>query len=371
MKVLVVYASSGAGHFKAAEAICDYIHKHCPQIQLSSVDVLEKTNFLFKFNYRFGYSFLIRQAPLLWRWAFWLTDFRAFRIFTRAIGRFLNRLNTNEFIRFLVQEGPDVIISTHFLPSEISSGLKKAKKIKSRLITVITDFCVHPFWVSSGTDIYIVASKGTKEELIREGAGEDIIKELGIPIHSKFLKQYEKDALLRKLGLGQDKFTVLIVTGSFGLGPLEEIADLLYKEARLLVVCANNRRLYERLKNKNYPQVYIFGFVDNIEELMSVSDVVITKPGGLAISEILSMELIPIFISAIPGQEAGNVEILKKYGIGISPESISEIKQTVLDFRDHPSKLNDMKLNIRKIRKPDCLKEICNVVCQGCAGDPC
>jgi len=371
MKVIITYASAGAGHFKAAEAIGDYLKERCPAIELKLVDILDKTNPLFKFYYSFGYSLLVRRAPFLWRIAFWFTELRTLRSFTKFIAHIIDRLNAGDFINFLVSENPDFIISTHFFSSEISAIVKKDKKIKSKLITVITDFSVHPFWVSSPTDIYIVATPITKNELIRQGVDAGLIKDSGIPVHAKFLKQFEKPALCKKLRLQPDQFTVLVATGSFGIGPIEEIVKLLHKDVQLLVVCANNKKLYKKLKQKTYPEVSVFGFVDNMQELMAVSELIITKPGGLTISEILKMELIPIFISAIPGQEAGNVEVLKQYGIGLSLKNADDIKNIILDFKEHPDRMKPMKDNIKKIKNPDCLTEICNAVCKGSSGHTC
>ncbi|MCG2706946.1 MAG: hypothetical protein L6254_05340, partial [Candidatus Omnitrophica bacterium] len=205
----------------------------------------------------------------------------------------------------------------------------------------------------------------TKEQLILEGVKEDKIKEFGIPVESKFFKRYDRDALCEKLNIQKDKFTVLMVTGSFGIGPIEEIINLLYKDVQILAVCANNRRLYARLKNKNYPNTRAYGFVDNMPELMAASDIIITKPGGVSISEILAMELVPIFISAIPGQETENIKVLRKYKVGITPNSIADIRNIVLGYKEYPDRIKDAKENIKVIKRPTAAGELCNVVCPG------
>lgn len=155
MKIIITYASAGAGHFKAAEAVYNYIKEHCPGIEVSLIDILGKANNFFKFSYTLGYSLLIKRMPFLWRFAFWLTDFKPLRPFVRPIAKFCGRINTGKFAAFLTKEKADVIISTHFLTSEVIAGLKRLKKIKSRLVTVITDFGVHSFWISFPTDLYI------------------------------------------------------------------------------------------------------------------------------------------------------------------------------------------------------------------------
>ena len=363
MKIIITYASAGAGHFKAAEAIYYYFKEQHKEIEVEIIDVVQKTNALFRLVYTFGYSLLINHALFLWRLAFLLTYARLLRKGTRVAASFIHRLNSKALSRFLKQENPDFIISTHFFPSEIAAHLKKNRKIRSRVISVITDFGVHPFWVSEGTDSYVVASEYTKKILMLEGIDETRIRLLGIPIDPKFLHRRQRGDLCKKISIEQGRFTVLIVSGSFGIGPVEEIVDLLYKEVQILVVCARNKNLFARLKNKNYPQVLVYGFVENMQDLMAASDVIITKPGGMSISELLVMELVPIFISAIPGQETENIKAMEEYGIGVTARNAGEIRSIVLDYLGNPDKLNSIREKIKEIKRPYAVQELGNAVC--------
>lgn len=368
MKVFIVHASAGAGHLKAAQAVYNHLKENYKDIDAKLIDVLDQTNALFRFNYKWGYSWLIKSIPLLWQWAFWVTYSRPLRIIIRPLASLVNKLNTGKFRRLLIKENPDFIISTHFLSSEIAVYLKNSKKISSKVITVITDFGVHPFWLSKGTDVYIAASGFTKKLLLSEGVEEPRIRELGIPIDVKFLKNYSKADLCGKLGVGADKFTVLIMTGSFGIGPIREIVDLLYKDVQILVVCARNKKLYIDLKAKNYQNVKVYDFIDNIHELMAVSDMIVTKPGGLSISELLAMELVPVFISPIPGQETANIDALKSYGVGERADNAPDIEAIVLHYKEHQEDLARVKEKIRKIKKPFAARELCDAVCKGSPG---
>lgn len=363
VKVFITYASAGAGHFKSAEAIYNQFRKINPLLEVKLIDVLDFSNPLFKSSYIYGYGLTIRYFPKVWASLFYLTSASLLKPLINRICSIINRLNTSRFRKLMTQENPEFIISTHFLSSELISLLKRNHKINSRLITVITDFGVHPFWLQDNTDIYIVASEFTKQQLIYNGIREENIKVLGIPIDSKFQVKPKADCFFRKFNLDEHKFTVLIVTGSFGIGPIEEIVDLLHQDVQVLVVCARNKKLFARLNMKNYPNVRIFGFIDNIEELMGISDIIITKPGGLTISEVLAMELVPIFISIIPGQESENVNILRRYGIGIRLENVRNARDIVLDYKEHPDKLNRIKENIKKIKKPFVAEELYRVIC--------
>jgi len=368
MKVFIVHASAGAGHFKAAQAVYNYLKENYKDIDAKLIDILDQTNALFRFNYKWGYSWLIKSIPLLWQLAFWITYNKPLRVFTRPLASLVNKLNTRKFRGLLLKENPDFIISTHFLSSEIAAYLKNSKKISSEVITIITDFGVHPFWLSAGTDIYIVASGFTKKLLLSEGVEEDRVREFGIPIDSKFLVNYSKVELCNKLSVDINKFTVLIMTGSFGIGPIREIVDLLYKDVQILVVCARNKKLYTDLKAKNYQNVRVYDFIDNIHELMAVSDMIVTKPGGLSISELLAMELVPVFISPIPGQETANIDALKSYGVGERADNAPDIEAIVLHYREHKEDLARVKEKIRKIKKPFAAGELCDAVCKGGPG---
>jgi processive 1,2-diacylglycerol beta-glucosyltransferase len=227
---------------------------------------------------------------------------------------------------------------------------------------VVTDFGVHPFWISPGTDIYIAASSYTKTQLLREGVREGQIKEFGIPIEEKFSRTYDRTELCRTFGFKPRSFTVLISTGSFGIGPIERIVASLCLEAQLLVVCANNKRLYARLKARNYPQVRVFGFIDNIEELMAISDVIIAKPGGLTIAESLAMGLFPFFVIAIPGQEAENAKALSSFGIGLYSKDTSLIIDSVLRLKYHPDACRRARELTQRLKRPFSTKELCSVI---------
>jgi len=368
MKIFITYVSAGAGHFRAAQALDNQFRKNSPSWRIELVDVLAFAKPVFRITYLWGYNFMVSFARWLWAIAFYLTSSTILHPIINPICFLITRINTSAFRDFLIRENPDYLISTHFLPSEIISDLKKSHQINSKLITVITDFGVHPFWLSANADIYVGACTYTKEKLILNAVKPETIKVLGIPIDPKFQRIPQRGALFKKFNLDERKFTVLIVTGSFGIGPIEKIVDVLHRDAQVLVVCARNKKLFVRLKEKNYPQVRVFGFIDNIEELMGLADIAITKPGGLSICEILAMELVPIFISAIPGQETENVKALESYGVAKTARSVDEIKKIVLDYQAHPEELSRIKENIRRIKKPSAAEDLYNVIRQSSSG---
>lgn len=371
MKVLITYASSGAGHYKTAEAIYRYLQNHSPRVSVRMYDILDFSDPFMQFYYRDAYSLLISRLRFFWRLGYLLTDIKIARPFARAIAKVTNRIGTRRFAALLTRLNPEVIISTHFLSSEIAAFLKTKRKIQSRIVTLITDLGVHPYWISEGVDLYIAPSGFAKRQLLAEGIPTRMVEVYGIPVDEKFLRPLDRKTLSRKLGISDTAFTVLLMTGSFGIGPLERITEELSSEAQLLVVCASNKKLYARLLPRASRNVKVFGFVDNVEELMAVSDLIITKPGGQTIAEILDLELVPIFVSAIPGHEAANAQVLESYGVGITPRNIDELKRLVMEFKYHPEKLQRMREAIKKLKMPKAVKVISDVICENSAGAAC
>jgi len=362
MKILIVYASAGAGHRIAAEAVYDYLKSHRPELELELVDVLGNANPLFRAIYKKGYAGLVYHASWAWQFLFWLTGLPCLRKLSSWVITPANHISCRSFMRHLVNQNPDYIITTHFLPPDLAGYLKKKNKISSKIITIITDYGVHPFWINQGTDTYIVASSFTKARLVEAGVSESKIKEAGIPFNVKFLQAFDRQQLSQKLGLDAEKFTVLLMTGSFGLGPLEKIAETVSAQAQVLVVCANNRKLYQRLKKKNISNVKVFGFIDNAQELMAVSDLVITKPGGSTITELINIGLVPVFINAIPGQEMVNIEALKSFGIGMAPKDVTEVNEIVTLLKNNPHLLESLQEKVRQLQKPEVCREISDVI---------
>jgi len=149
----------------------------------------------------------------------------------------------------------------------------------------------------------------------------------------------------------------LIATGSFGFGPIEEVVSRL-QGVQVLVVCGHNKALYERMNARAMPGVKVYGLVDNMDELMAASDVMITKPGGLSISEALVTGLPLIFFSAIPGQEENNVRVLARQGVGVSNCPVEEIAGTLKRYQNDPKEFQSAQAKARDLGKPRAVKDI-------------
>jgi len=230
---------------------------------------------------------MVGKLPKLWAVFFDITDREWAQPLFQGTRRIYNGANTAPLVKFIKENNFDVIMTAHFLSTEVVGYLRRTGQFKGKLVTVVTDYDVHKIWLTKGVDEYCVATDFTKSRLVDMGVDAAKIFVTGIPVDEKFCQQRDKAELRRKLGVDPAAFTVLLSTSSFGFGPIEELAEKL-KDVQLFIISGNNKQLKERLAAKNNPKHKILGFVDNMEELMAASDVMLTKPGGLSISEALA-----------------------------------------------------------------------------------
>lgn len=359
MKVLIVYASAGAGHQKAAEALFEYLKHARPELQLKIVDILEYTSKSYKLLYSKGYIFLISKLPWLWHFLFFLSFFFS----NNPLHLYLDYIHSSAFIDLLLNEKPEVVLSTHFLTSSVLTQFKKQKSCYNfRHIAIITDYNLHPFWIGEGVDLYIGSCDYVKEELLKRGVPLEKIRAYGIPVSRKFYLSSDRKHTAGKLQVDASKFTILIISGAIGIGPIEQIVKTLAYEAQLLVVCGSNQRLYKRIVKMRLNQVKPFPLINNVDELMSVSDVVLTKAGGLTITESLVKSLPIIFFASIPGLETANAAILHRYGAALIAKSIAQIKGMALSLKNRQELYQEMQKNSNLVRKDDTLINISNEI---------
>jgi processive 1,2-diacylglycerol beta-glucosyltransferase len=262
------------------------------------------------------------------------------------------------FLDFIRSEQPDVIISTHFLVTELVSYLKGRGDIKAKFLSIVTDFGVHNFWVAENVDLYIAASYKTQEILISKNVPKENIRVLGIPVRQQFQRRIDKKFARQKLGINPEAFTALILTGGIGMGPIYEIVKLLVKDINIIVICGNNQKLYSQLKQLNNPNLVVLGWIDYVEEVMAASDIAVTKPGGSTISECLLMDLPMIFFSIIPGQEKENAKIISANGLGFILERPRLIKKNIFYLKDNPQEIDSIKKKIENFRIFDSNRKI-------------
>jgi processive 1,2-diacylglycerol beta-glucosyltransferase len=373
MKILITYAYAGVGHKKAAMAIEKALAQmNNPKLEVRNIDVLDYTNDFFKASYPNVYLFMINKTPTFWGLAYYLLDTRLVDFFMAPLRRFTHRLNSKKFIEFIKSEKPDVVISTHFLPSEIISRMKDRGEFKGKLVNVVTDFISHSFWMARSSDYFIGAIQKTKADLLSRGVPEEKIKIFGIPCDPIFSISKGKDSLIKQLGIEPDLFNVLIMSGGFGTGPMKEIiaeindmAPDIRDKMQLIAICGKNEVLFQEL-NKIASGLKVkvkpFGYMNNVDEFMEVSDIIVTKPGGLTISEALSKTLPMIIVQPILGQETRNCDILTGYGTAVKAGNTKEVCEFIKEFASSPERMIGTRTRIKLLRYPDAAKNIADFV---------
>lgn len=364
-KILVIYASAGDGHKKAAEAVYNAFSEiKEPAVKATLIDSLNYTNRFFKYCYRVGYMFLIKYLPTLWGFFYYILDNRFFYILNKPFRRAGNALNTKRLVSFILNEKFDLCISTHFLSTEVIGHLKNKGVLSSPLVNIITDFKPHLFWQPKGVDYYVVGAESTRQALIARGVAEDRIKPFGIPIRRRFRRPLTKEEARKKLRLNPDKFTILVMGGGFGFGPIEKVVLELQKldiDSQIIVVCGHNERLLNRL-NSSKAQfsklTRILGFCINIDEIMSASDIMVSKVGGIAAAEALAKTLPVLSVNPIPGQEMRNATFLFDNGVGFRINRLGELNQKIQEFFHAPERLSQVKEHMQNLAKPQAADDI-------------
>jgi processive 1,2-diacylglycerol beta-glucosyltransferase len=234
---------------------------------------------------------------------------------------------------------------------------------------VCTDFGCHSFWVNPAVNYYFGATDTVKQCLKGFGVTEEKIVVTGIPIQSKFAKVQNKAELLKKFELQPDIFTMLIVGGQVTLRELQDILEGIDRKnqgkIQYLVVAGRDKYLKQSLEKSDLDKnshVKVFGFVDNMEELMSVSDLIFSKAGGLTVSECLAEGLPLVINKVIPGQEEDNVNYLVEKGAAVKVGDYKEIVGVVNNLIDNPDKVSAMKIAAKKIGKPNSAETMADYV---------
>ena len=349
MRIVVCHVPAGAGHTRAAQALAVAFKDLPGSHEVILLDALERATPFFRWTYTQGYIHLIQSAPFLWGGIYYSSDSGILAGLTRSFFRLSNKLQAKGFEQQLIELNPDIIAGTHFFPMDVAAFLKQRGKIASRLVTAITDYLPHSFWIAPGIDLYTIGSQEGKEDLVKRGVDGNRIHLLGIPIDLKFGYKQDRTGLAKKLELDPNLFTVLIGSGGTGTGPVDELISMLQKithPIQILAVTGTNTHLFHKLEEHRHRishPMKIYGFINNMEELMDVSDVIITKPGGLTCAEALTKGLPLILVSPIPGQETRNATYLERQGVASLVEKIDRIPGVIGQLQEDPDKRRLMK----------------------------
>ena len=369
-KIFLLYASAGAGHRSACDAIKHSLDQMAPGCDIRSLDILDYIPEVAARLYSKGYITTASKYPALWYLIYEtgsdLTKFKPtgfwFRVFWQTLMAPLFHL--------LEYEKPDYIVSAHFL-SSWAGGLYKSKYHPDCIVsTVVTDYGVHPIWINANQDVIFVPTEQLKAELSNFSyyLGTNRFEITGIPIHPKFNRNRNKEELRAKFRLSPDRRTILILGGMFGSENIGQIAVWLGKcrtPIQLVFVAGKYYPVKENLKellverNIGYQ---IYGYVDFMDELMAVSDLVITKAGALTTSECLAGGLPMVIFRPYPGQEERNCDYLLEEGAAIRIDQLPGLNYKVDRILSDSSRLQKMKDTALAIARPDAADSIAKII---------
>jgi processive 1,2-diacylglycerol beta-glucosyltransferase len=366
MNVLIATATAGGGHLAAAAAIEEAWKALRPHDSVEKIDLVKFFSPLHRRIHADGYQTLIEHVPDIWGMLFSKTDDPIVVAKMSRLRRFFTPTSTLRLERHIKRTKPDVVICTHYSPIEVLDRLARDAKAHHPFVaSVVTDFEAHALWMGRSVHLYCVAAEGTLARLLARGAGKQNIAVTGIPISSKFTKAVDAKEVRQRYGLRDDQPVILLLGGGFGWGPISETLaelDKISSRFQTIVVCGRNAELRREVaaQDRQHP-THVLGFVSNMNELMAVSDMVITKPGGLTTSEAMASGLPMVVVNPIPGQEAANSDFLLQAGAAIKVNRVEEISHRIERLLG-TKKLTAMAKAARAIGKPTSAKTVCEEV---------
>ncbi len=370
-KVIVFYAKYGGGHLSAARSIKENIELEYKDVEVILVDCMEYVNNVINKITTKAYSEMAKKAPKTWGKVYWNSQKGPLA----SISNTSNKLFSIKLFKLIKDFKPDVIISAHPFSSQMCAYLKKLGKLNAKIATVMTDFAPHDQWLvyHQYVDYYFVSHEEMKKQLHEKGIDNNKIYATGIPLSNKFLLKYDKSEILKSFGLSPDKQTVLFFGGGeFGLGKTQTYKIFKtfvenYNNIQIVAIAGKNQKMkenFEHLVNDLGKQNYvkILEYTNKVPELMSISDLVVTKPGGLTTTESLASGLPIVIINPIPGQEEENASFLEKNKVAIWIRKDDDVEQVLNDLFSNPDKMREMKINSRLLAKKNSTKDICRIV---------
>ncbi len=366
-KVLILSASAGAGHTRAAQAIERAITEMRAAREVHHIDTLEYTNKVFRNLYSKAYIEMVNRMPDALGWLYDQFD-KPWKNERRRLA--FDKLNARPFVKMIGERKPDIIICTHFLPAEIISELKAKQRLAARQAIVVTDFDVHAMWLCRHFEQYFVAMDETRAHLEKLGIPPSKITVSGIPIDPVFSAPLDKREMRDKHGLKQDRATILVSAGGFGVGSIKNLLTALLDlkhAAQIVAVCGRNEELKSELEQmaaqaspERNAAVKVVGYTNQMHEYMAASDILLGKPGGLTTSEALAMGLVFVIVNPIPGQEERNSDHLLEEGVALRSNNLPALAYKIDRLLDDPARVERMRENARRMARPRAAFDIVN-----------
>ncbi len=364
-RVLLLYISQVSGHRSASIAIEKALRILSKDTEILNINAFHYTNPIAEKLINRLYMAVIKNTPRVWDY---LYDNQKVAQKLDRWKKLVHKFNSSRFKQLFDEFKPDVVACTQAFPCGMVADYKLTHNSDIPLLAVLTDYAPHSYWIYDNVDYFITPAEEISQRLINKGVDPKKIKSLGIPIDPKFNDPIEHASVWKKLGLNPDIPTILIMGGSHGLGPITTIIKSLDKvklKIQEIIIAGANKKLYNSLENKIKKlkkKVLLLGFSDNIHELMSISSIIITKPGGMSLSEALVKKLPMVIVKPLPGQEAANTAYLLKKKAIIKTDNLKKINLVIDGLLGEPEKLKKLSESAASISKPDSSLDIAKLI---------
>jgi processive 1,2-diacylglycerol beta-glucosyltransferase len=365
-RVLLLSASSGAGHVRAAQAL-ESAFRARGDCLVEHVDAMNYVSKLFQNIYEKAYISMVRRAPDVMGMLYDRTD-QPWQHQSRRLA--LDRLNTGPMIRLLNKIQPDLCVATHFLPAEIIAWLIAKKKLRSRHAIVITDYDVHAMWLCRTVDRYFVAIPEAAEYLANIGVPREKVRVTGIPIDPVFANPIERAEARKHIDLDPNAPTILIAAGGYGVGPVEQLTESLLALQRpwqVVAIAGKSEKIRQRLEKlanaagklaSGKPRLRAVGFTSEMDRYMAAADLLVGKAGGLTSSEAMARGLPMALIEPIPGQEERNADHLLEAGAAMRCNNLPAAAWKIAVLLDDAARMERMRSAARGMGRPNAAANI-------------
>lgn len=358
---LIVTASIGSGHMKAAQALAAALLDEEPQARVTVVDFTRRDTAWVTWFMKAVYLKMLHFVPNLYQLLYRFTGYRQGASPVQKLIAALTKRNMRALVR---RYAADVVICTHPFPEGAASCLKESGEEQFFFATVLTDYSVHRMWFYPGVDAFFVATERMRRSLLKEGCAAAAVHSTGIPILPLASALFDRAAIRKKFCLSDVLPTILVMGGGLGLGDvahsLEKLEDVA-EELQILVVAGKNERLLawvETYAARSHHVIRAWGYTDEVPELMAVAALLISKPGALTISEAWAMGVPLILHEPIPGPELENAMIASERGTAVWLGKGENLAALVTGLLGDESRLRAMREAACRASRPDAAKEI-------------
>jgi len=363
-RIAILTLSIGSGHVRAAEVIQRVLTENEEPVDARTLDAVHLAQTWFSRLYVQPYWWMLRHAPAMWRALF---EHRHRNRHSSTAPEWVFRHGCVGVLRQLQAFSPQLVIATEIGAAELACVGKRNSWFNAPILAVQTDFQSEPPWVQREIDFYCVGTQEAKSELIGWGVSPNRVLASGIPIDPAFAFNYERLELLKCLGLASGRPVVLVMGGGMGPAPLDGIIRSLEfcgLPLQVIAVTGKDRAMRSRvemLRGRIALDLQVLGWTDNVPELMAVADVLITKPGGLTISEALAMGVPLVLTHPIPGPEERHLRYLERRGVAFSARKLEQLPELVARILKRVAERHAMSRRAQELARPDAAHTVVQV----------